>query len=151
MHRQGGWPSDVRSLKTAHCTSCQQKLWLHRCPQLSIVSNIYVRFGFPAWLIRSSTVVRSSVGAILKPPPTVLLPYVPNQPIRCSVGSHSTHLHRDVNPKFTFANKTQYILSFVTEIQSYIIGVLKSFIVGNYPYQLVKTLKTPLCNVKSKK
>ena len=137
MHRQGGWPSDV----------CQQKLWLHRCPQLSIVSNIYVRFGSPAWLIRSSTVVRSSVGAILKPPPTVLLPYVPNQPIRCSVGSHSTHLHRDVNLKATFANKTQHIFLFVTKIQSYI-GFLKSFIVGNYPYQLMKTLKNPLCNVK---
>ena len=52
-------------------------------------------------------------------------------------------LHRDVNPKVTFTNKTQHIFSFVTEIQSYI-GLLKSFIVGNYPYQLLKTLK-PHC------
>ena len=50
-----------------------------------------------------------------------------------------THLHRDVNPKFTFANKTQHILSFVTEIQSSI-GLLKSFIVGKYPYQHSKTI-----------
>ena len=50
-----------------------------------------------------------------------------------------TPLHRVVNPKFTFANKTQYILSFVTEIQSSI-GLLKSFIVGKYPYQHSKTI-----------
>ena len=50
-----------------------------------------------------------------------------------------TPLHRVVNPKFTFANKTQHILSFVTEIQSSI-GLLKSFIVGKYPYQHSKTI-----------
>ena len=59
----------------------------------------------------------------------------------------NTLLHRDVNPKVTFANKTQHILLFVTKIQSSI-GLLKSFIVGKYLYHLVKTLKTPLCNVK---
>ena len=52
---------------------------------------------------------------------------------------YDTPLHRVVNPKFTSANKTQHILSFVTEIQSSI-GLLKSFIVGKYPYQHSKTI-----------
>ena len=54
-------------------------------------------------------------------------------------GQACTHLHRDVHPKVMFANKTQYILLFVTEIQSSI-GLLKSFIVGKYPYQHSKTI-----------
>ena len=60
-----------------------------------------------------------------------------------------TPLHRVVNPKVTFAQKTQLILSFVTEIRSPI-GFLKSFTVGKYPYQHAKTVKTTLCNVKCK-
>ena len=50
-----------------------------------------------------------------------------------------SHPHRVLNPKVMFAQMTQHILSFVTEIQSSI-GLLKSFIVGKYPYQHSKTI-----------
>ena len=61
-----------------------------------------------------------------------------------------TPLHRVVNPKVMFAQITQQILSFVTEIESFI-GSFKSFTVGNYPYKHAKTVISPLGNVKSKK
>ena len=65
--------------------------------------------------------------------------------VRCPV----TPLHRVVNPKVTFAQRTQQILSFVTKIRSPI-GFFKSFTVGKYPYQHAKTVISTLCNVKCK-